>query len=89
MILRISLLVLVLATLAACGTRVIDTRLSTIIVDDELYTLRTRTIEGPNGTYQTTSARVYNSYYPCKLASPGDCAAAVRFGRDYFPFDRE
>ncbi|MEM9636824.1 MAG: hypothetical protein AAGA94_04200 [Pseudomonadota bacterium] len=84
-----SLTVLSLLALCACGATVSDTRLSTIIVDGEAYTLRTRTIEGPNGPYQTTSARVRNTYYPCKLNSPGDCAAAVRFGRDYFPADRE
>lgn len=78
-----------LVLLGACGEAVTDTQFRTIIVDDEPYVLRTRTIEGPGGTYQTTSAKVYNSYYPCKLDSPGDCAAAVRFGRDYFPFDRE
>ncbi|MCV3270553.1 YgdI/YgdR family lipoprotein [Roseobacter sinensis] len=87
--LRTILAALSVLTLTACADSVADTQLRTIVVDGEPYTLRTRIIEGPNGPYETTSARVRNTYYPCKLDSPGDCAAAVRFGRDYFPADRE
>lgn len=79
-----------IATLAlgACTT-VAQERLSTIDVDGESYVLRTRTIEGPNGPYETTSARVRGAHFLCKIDSPGDCEAAVRRGRESNIFDRD
>ncbi len=74
-----------LTALAGCATAVTDTVFRTIIVDDAPYALRTRTISAPTGSFQTTSARVKNGYFPCVLDSPGDCAAAVRYGRDLLP----
>ncbi|MFK7879967.1 hypothetical protein [Roseobacter sp.] len=53
---------------------------NTIVVDGEPYDIRTRTIDGPNGTYQTSSVRVYGFYYTCIPDSPNDCEAAVRNG---------
>ncbi|WP_299830166.1 hypothetical protein [uncultured Roseobacter sp.] len=79
---------LTVLALGACAT-VAEEQLSTIIVDDESYVLRTRTIEGPNGPFETTSARVRGKYFICKIDSPGDCEAAVRRGREANIFDRD
>ncbi|MCV3270552.1 hypothetical protein [Roseobacter sinensis] len=86
--LRLSFVFPVLAVLAvgACAT-VADERLSTIVVDGREYTLRTRTIDGPTGTYETTSARVRGKHFICIIDSPGDCEAAVRQGRESSLFD--
>lgn len=73
--------------LAACGT-VTNETVGTIVVDGEAFELRTRTIDGPNGTYDTTSVRVNSVYYGCIPTSRGDCEAAVRNGLE-FPYDRE
>lgn len=79
-----------LATLAlgACTT-VADEQLSAITVDGKSYTLRTRTIEGPNGSFETTSARVRGGYYLCKIDSPGDCEAAVKRGLETSVINRD
>lgn len=74
--------------LGACAT-VAEEQLSSIVVDDESYVLRTRTIEGPNGSFETTSARVRGKYFICKIDSPGDCEAAVRRGKESNIFDRD
>lgn len=68
-------------SLTACGTVEQET-FTPIVVDGRTYELRTRTIDGPNGSYQTTSAMVGRIAYLCKIDSPGDCEAAVRRGRD-------
>lgn len=73
-------------TLGACGT-VTDERLTPIVVDGQTFELRTRTIDGPNGAYETTSAEVYNIHYPCKIDSPGDCEGAVLRGLNNIPFE--
>ncbi|MEM9636825.1 MAG: hypothetical protein AAGA94_04205 [Pseudomonadota bacterium] len=72
--------------LGACAS-VAEERLSTIVVDGQSYVLRTRTIESPNGTFETTSARVRGKHFICKIDSPGDCEAAVRQGRESSLFD--
>lgn len=74
--------------LGACAT-VAEEQLSSIVVDDESYVLRTRTIEGTNGAFETTSARVRGKYFICKIDSPGDCEAAVRRGKEANIFDRD
>lgn len=55
---------------------------STITVEGRPYELRTRTIDGPNGPYETSSVLVRNNYYLCKPDSPGDCEAAVKTGQN-------
>lgn len=74
--------------LGACAT-VAEEQLSAIVVDGESYTLRTRTIQGPNGPFETTSARVRGGHFLCKIDSPGDCEAAVRRGLESNIFDRD
>ncbi|WP_299865350.1 hypothetical protein [uncultured Roseobacter sp.] len=74
--------------LGACAT-VAEERLSSIVVDDESYVLRTRVIETENGSFETTSARVRGKYFICKIDSPGDCEAAVRRGKESNIFDRD
>ncbi len=76
-----SLAALALLALGACATASAD-RLSTVTVDGREYELRTRTIDGPGGQFETTSVRVRGGYALCKIDSPGDCAAAVRRGRE-------
>ncbi len=75
-------------SLGACAT-VTDERLSSIVVDGREYTLRTRTIDGPNGAFETTSAIVRGKAFICKIDSPGDCEAAVRIGRETRRFDSD
>lgn len=75
-----------LIALSACGT-VTSESFSTIVVDDDTYNIRTRTIDGPNGLYQTSSVQVYGLHYQCLPKSKGDCEAAVRRGLDG-PIDR-
>ncbi|MDW3224803.1 MAG: hypothetical protein R8G34_18295 [Paracoccaceae bacterium] len=75
-----------LVALSACGTITNETY-STIVVDDDTYKIRTRTIDGANGTYQTSSVQVYGLHYQCLPESKGDCEAAVREGLDA-PIDR-
>ena len=65
--------------LASCGT-VENTKTGVITVRDENYELRTRTIDGPQGTYEHTSVNVRGIYFPCKIDSPGDCEGAVHQG---------
>ncbi|MGC3939218.1 hypothetical protein ACOTTU_15550 [Roseobacter sp. EG26] len=74
-----------LFVLSACAS-VSNETFSPIVVDGDTYQLRTRTIEGPNGAYETTSARVDGIYYLCRINSPGDCEAAVRRGLEELPF---
>lgn len=66
---------------AACAS-VTNETFSTIILDGRSYELRTRTFDGPDGAYQTSSVRVNSNYYLCKPDSPGDCQAAVKRGRN-------
>lgn len=75
-----------LIALSACGT-VTNESFSTIEVNDDTYNIRTRTIDGPNGSYQTSSVQVYGLQYQCLPESKGDCEAAVRRGLDG-PIDR-
>lgn len=75
-------------TLGACAS-VTDERLSTLVVNGEEYTLRTRTLEGPNGSFETTSAIVRGKAFVCRIDSPGDCEAAVRIGRESSRFDSD
>lgn len=66
--------------LSACATVVDETRTS-IMVDGRAYELRTRTLEGTDGTFQQSSVVVRNRLYTCLPASPGDCEATVRLAR--------
>ena len=63
--------------LGACGSVTNETT-SSIVVDRNTYELRTRTIQGPNGAYDTSSVRVKGTYRQCQPDSPGSCEAAVR-----------
>ncbi|MEP2030393.1 MAG: hypothetical protein ABJI96_16985 [Paracoccaceae bacterium] len=62
--------------LSACGSVVNETN-SSIVINGRTYELRTRTIQGSNGTYDTSSVRVNGTYYQCQPDSPGSCKAAV------------
>lgn len=73
--------VLVAVALSACAS-VSNETVRTITLDGRSYDLRTRTIEGTNGTFETSSVKVHGSYFQCKPDSPGDCEAAVRTGRN-------
>lgn len=63
--------------LTACAT-VVDERRSSIVVDGRSYELRTRLIDGPNGTFEHTSVFVYQTPVMCQPDSPGDCEGKVR-----------
>lgn len=76
-----------LLAVSACGTVTSETN-SSIIVDGESFNIRSRTIDGPNGAFETSSVRVGGIYYLCIPESKGDCEAAVREGLE-FPFDRD
>lgn len=65
--------------LSACGS-VVNESTSSINVDGRSYELRSRTIQGANGSYDTSSVRVNGVYYQCLPASPGSCEGAVREG---------
>lgn len=70
-------------TLAACATVVSETS-GTVSVNGEAYELRTRVIEGAGGTFEQTDVIVGNLPFTCRPDSPGDCEAAVRYGKDRF-----
>lgn len=67
-------------TLLGCGS-VTSEQMTTITVNDRSYPLRTRTLDGPGGSYQTSSVRVRGKYFTCIPESPGDCAAAISRGQ--------
>jgi hypothetical protein len=70
--------------LSTCGTVTNETR-STIMVDGRSYPLRTRTIQGSDGSYDTSSVQAKGTWRLCLPASPGSCEAAVRnsnYGND-------
>ncbi len=69
-----------LGGLAACG-EVVNETTSTLVVDGNAYELRTRTIQGQNGTFDQSSVKVQNRIYTCLPNSPGDCEATVRLAR--------
>ncbi len=74
-----SLFCLCALLLGACAS-VVDESTGTVLVNGRAYELRTRTMEGPNGTFQTTQVMVRGMPQVCKPDSPGDCEAAVRRG---------
>ncbi|MGD9294762.1 MAG: hypothetical protein PVI41_07760 [Roseobacter sp.] len=65
---------------SGCST-VQDESYSTIVLNGREYDLRTRTMEGPNGTYVTHSVRANTGYRTCDPNSPGSCEAAIRNSR--------
>lgn len=65
--------------LSACGS-VTNESTSSINVDGRNYELRTRTIQGSIGSYETSSVRVRGVFYQCLPNSPGSCEGAVRDG---------
>ncbi|MFK7745727.1 MAG: hypothetical protein AB8B47_11780 [Roseobacter sp.] len=73
--------------LGACATITAESR-STIIVDNEEYELRTRTIETNGRSYETTDAVVKGFTQTCIPSSPGDCEAAVRRALNQFAEER-
>jgi uncharacterized protein YceK len=79
----IMLLPIAALLLGGCATVLDETR-QEIVVNGKTYEVRTRTIEGPQGTYVSSAAIVYGSAHPCILNSPGDCEAAVRRGLNRF-----
>lgn len=62
---------------AACATVENETT-STIELNGRSYELRTRSIDGANGTYTTHSVRANGTYRTCDPMSPGSCEAAIR-----------
>lgn len=75
------LLLTAVPLLAACTT-IIDEQTTTAVIQrgfnaGEQYTIRTRTLQGPQGTFQQTSV-VYNGVSAvCRIDSPRDCALAA------------
>lgn len=69
--------------LGACATITEESR-SSIVVDGEVYELRTRTIDTGGRTYVKTDAMVGGFAVTCIPSSPGDCEAAVRNGLNRF-----
>jgi hypothetical protein len=70
--------------LSTCGTVTNETT-GTIILDGRSYQLRTRTIQGSDGSYNTSSVQAKGTWRQCLPASPGSCEAAVRnnnYGND-------
>ena len=65
--------------LSACGTVTNETR-GTINLDGRTYELRTRTMQGSDGSYNTSSVRAKGTWRQCLPASPGSCEAAIRRG---------
>lgn len=63
--------------LAGCG-EVVEESYGTIVVDGQNYDVRSRVIDGPNGSYTKTSVIVGNVPHTCLPDSPGDCRAAVK-----------
>ena len=68
--------------LGACATVSNETRtqavLETGLNAGERYEIRTRLLEGPNGSFEQTSV-VYRGYSKtCRIDSPNDCKLAAR-----------
>jgi hypothetical protein len=82
MLFRLTLVVAPLI-LGACATVVSETR-QPLVVGNATYEVRIRTMEGPNGTFQTADAMVGGVSVPCRIDSPGDCEAAARRGINRF-----
>ncbi|MEP2030172.1 MAG: hypothetical protein ABJI96_15845 [Paracoccaceae bacterium] len=74
------LIILLFATglvLSACGTVTNETR-GTIVLDGRTYELRTRTMQGSDGSYDTSSVKAKGKWRQCLPQSPGSCEAAIR-----------
>lgn len=75
--------------LGACATVVDETRTNAVIEKGfntgERYQIRTRTLEGANGTYEQTSVIYRSVSRVCIKDSPGDCEKTAEFLiDDYF-----
>lgn len=55
-----------------------------VVVNGRSYELRTRTLNGPNGTYESSHVVVRGNTEVCRPQSPGDCEAAVRRAQNQF-----
>lgn len=63
--------------LGACASVTNETK-STIALDGRTYELRTRTMQGANGSYNTSSVLAHGTWRLCLPESPGSCEAAIR-----------
>ncbi|GIT87667.1 MULTISPECIES: hypothetical protein [Roseobacter] len=70
--------VLVAAVVLGGCAEVIEEKYGSIVVDGQTYELRSRVMDGRNGTYTHTSVIVRNVPQTCLPESPGDCRAAVK-----------
>jgi hypothetical protein len=70
--------------LPACSTVLDESRQSFTSASGFTYEVRTRTMQGPQGTYQTSDALAGGVATPCRIDSPGDCEAAARRGINRF-----
>lgn len=68
------------AIVCGCST-VQNEEFSTIVLNGREYDLRTRTMQGANGTFVTHSVRTNSGYRMCDPGSPGSCEAAIRNSR--------
>jgi hypothetical protein len=67
--------------LSACAT-IVDEKTTNAVIQSgfnagERYTIRQRTMEGPQGTYQQTSVVYKGISATCRIDSPNDCARAA------------
>ncbi len=75
------LLLATVASLTGCTT-IVDEKTTTAVIQrgfnaGEKYTIRQRTLQGPQGTYQQTSVVYKGVSAVCRIDSPRDCALAA------------
>lgn len=80
--LRATLIMTTVLTVGACAT-VENETFTTIELNGRDYQLRTRTINGPQGIFETTAIRANDgSYRSCDPQTPRSCRSALNTRRD-------
>ena len=77
-------------TLAGCAT-IVDEKNTTAVVQSgfnagERYTIRQRTLDGPQGRYEQTSVVYKGISTTCRIDSPNDCELAAQQLIDGYSF---
>lgn len=85
-----TLMLIAALALGGCAT-VLDERTTTAVIPDgfnagERYTIRTRTLQGPQGVYEQTSVVYRGVTALCRIDSPNDCELAARNLVDRYAF---
>jgi len=75
------ILPVVAMALSACAT-IVDEKSTDAVIQSgfnagERYTIRERTLDGPQGTYQQTSVVYKGISSTCRINSPNDCERAA------------